>query len=380
MGLPDKAAPRGASSFAVWLSLRELAGRRVVFAISVIIIAFLVSLPAALELMGRAKRTAVESRVDYLGPSMSLVPRGISSADLVTAQMKGMTFPEGLLDSILRDNPSLLRAAEARLVWRLPAQGQAVPVVGIDFRKFRSHPFSLFSIRDDEVLLGEFAARSLHRAKGDALTVQNRTFTVAGIVPTAAGIEDVSVFMHLAVLQELTGQGGGINEIRIFARSAGSHQALVSWARGYGEYVDVVSSYRGDVAEREIDAALGTYEKAVRAIALVMAAICIMISTYINLEGRKAEISTIHALGARRRIIMQALSLRTLWICVTGSVVGHVLALAVLFIVDGHSPVLRVWSWQSFAGLLSQTVALGLMVTIPFALFALRRRNLLSHL
>jgi putative ABC transport system permease protein len=369
-----------ASSFGLWLSWRELNGRKTVFAINVAIIALLVALPVTLDLMGKARKRSVGTRIDYMGPSLSLVPRGISSSDLVTAQMKGRTFSRGLIETVRKDLSPLLRAAEARLITRLHVEGKTVPAVGIDFQEVHSYPFSEYSLLENEVLLGEVAARKLGRNSGDVIRIRSRDFTVAGTIPTAGGIEDVSMFLELRVLQKLTGQEGRINEIRLFSRSAEALEELKSSSKTYYTHVNIVDSYRGDVAEKDIDVTLQNYQRVVYAAAFILIALCIIISTYINLDGRKAEISTVYTLGARQGVILQVLAFRTVWIALLGSFAGHLLGILAMLVQDASVPMLQIWSWTSFLAVLAGTVALGLVVTMPFALYSVYKRALISYL
>jgi len=77
------------ANFSLWLSWRELTGRKAVFLINVILVSLLVALPVSLDLMGKAKKSSVENRIDYIGPSLIMVPKGLNSSDLVTANFKG---------------------------------------------------------------------------------------------------------------------------------------------------------------------------------------------------------------------------------------------------------------------------------------------------
>ena len=101
-------------TFGLWLSWQELNGRRIVFFINLILIAFFVSLAVNVDLMGKARKSSVQNKIDYMGPSLSLVPDGITSADLVRAQLKGRSFPHETYYYLNRDMSSLLRGSEAR--------------------------------------------------------------------------------------------------------------------------------------------------------------------------------------------------------------------------------------------------------------------------
>jgi hypothetical protein len=248
-----KNTPFRSATFSLWLSWQELIGRKVVFSINVILVALLIALPVSLDLMGKARKSSVETRIDYIGPSLILVPAGIMSSELVTAQMKGKTFSSSISGAIKRKFSPYLRNTEARLTTRLFIDGRDVPVVGIDFRNVYSYPFKQYSIGNNDVLLGTIAAEKLHKRKDDTLRVHSQTFTIAGIIPTAGGVDDLSVFLSLPVLQKLAKLEGRINEIRLFPGSASSYQELKSYLKEYNGKLNMIDAYRGDAAERDIE-------------------------------------------------------------------------------------------------------------------------------
>jgi ABC-type antimicrobial peptide transport system permease subunit len=366
--------------FGLWLSWQELKGRKVILAINVILIALLISLPVSLDLIGKAKKSSIEKRVDYIGPSLILVPRGILSSDLVTAQMKGKTYPASAFSTIKRDLSSHLRNAEARLTARVLIDGKDMPAAGIDFQHVYSYPFTKYSISGNEVLLGEIASKKLKKGRDDTLRIKSQTFTVAGIIPTTGGIEDVSVFLSLSVLQKLTSLEDRINEIRLFPFSASSYEQLKLYLKKYAGQLNLIDAYRGDTAELDIDRTLLGYQKALYTVAFVLIALCIMISTYINLDGRKEEISTVYTLGAKQGGIFQILTYRTIWITLLGSVTGQFIALLVTAIQDYQVPLRFIWSTASFIKISFGTVCFGVVVTIPFALYSVYKRDLIAHL
>jgi ABC-type antimicrobial peptide transport system permease subunit len=105
-----------------------------------------------------------------------------------------------------------------------------------------------------------------------------------------------------------------------------------------------------------------------------------MISTYINLDGRKAEVSTVYTLGAAKGIIFQILTLRTIWITLLGSFIGQILALFIAALQDLQVPLRLVWSAGSFVEVLLVTVCLGVLITIPFAFYSVYKRDPVAYL
>ena len=368
------------ASFSLWLSWRELSGRKAVFFINVTLVSLLVALPVSLDLMGRAKQSSVEQRIDYIGPSLVLVPKGMNSSDLVTAKFKGLNYSYTIFDKIKNQFSSYLRNAEPRLTERLQIDSRKMPVSGIDFSDVYSYPFSKYSIRDNEVLLGKVASDKLGKTVNDIIRINSAIYTIAGIIPTTGGIEDASVFVQLSVLQKITGHVGQINEIRLFPGSLSSYELLKSLLNEYDNRLITVDAYRGDTAEKEVDSTLESYQKALYTVAFILIAFCILISTYINLDSRKSEISTVYTLGTSRNIILKILTLRTFWITLLGSLTGQGIALVATVIQADQVPLRFIWSAGPFLEIIAGTIFLGMFITVPFAFYSVYKRDLISHL
>ncbi len=371
---------KGTPLFSLWLSWQELKGRQVIFYINVILVALLIALPVSLDLMGNARKSTVKNRVDYIGPSLILVPQGILSSDLVTAQLKDRTFHSENLHSLKSDLSAYLRFAEGRLTVRLLLDKRDTPVTGIDFQNVYSHPFRQYSIKSNEVLLGNVTAKKFSKDRGDTLWIQSESFNVAGIIPTTGGIEDASVFMSLPVLQGMTGHDGLINEIRLFPESSASYEKLKNLLNKYTGELNIIDAYRGDTAEKDIDSALVNYQKALYTVAFILIALCIMISTYINLDMRKAEVSTVYTLGANQGVIFQMLTFRTIWITLLGSMGGYIISLIITVVRTDNVPIRFIWSTGSFIEVILATIALGVLVTIPFAFYSVYKRDPIAQL
>ena len=368
------------ANFSLWLSWRELTGRKAVFLINVILVSLLVALPVSLDLMGKAKKSSVENRIDYIGPSLIMVPKGLNSSDLVTANFKGQDYPGTLFDNIKQQFSSYLRNAEPRLTEKLTVDNRKMPVAGIEFSTVYSYPFSQYSIKDNQVLLGNVASEKLGKNMNDTIRINSGIYTVAGIIPTTGGIEDTSIFIQLSVLQNITGNTGRINEIRLFPGSLSSYEQLKLLLKDFNNRLNIVDAYRGDTAEKEVDSTLGSYQKALYTIAFILISFCILISTYINLDSRKSEISTVYTLGTSQSIILKILTFRTVWITLLGSVAGQIIALIVTVMQADQVPLRFIWSAGPFIEVIIGTVLLGMFITVPFAFYSVYKRDIISHL
>lgn len=364
----------------LWLSWQELKGRKTVFFINIVLLSLLVAIPITVDLMGRAREASVQRRLDYIGPSLSIVPEGITSFELATAQMKNRTLPLEVYNKIKRVLSSQLRGIEPRLITNMPVDGKVYPVIGIDPAMVYSYPLIKYSLGKDEALIGAVLAQKTGKSEGELIRVGNRVFRVRGVLETTAAVEDITVFITLSVLQEMTGREGEINEIRLFPGSASSLKRLRTLLKSISPPVEIIDSSRGEVAEVQVESTLRRYQSLLYAISFILVAFCIAISTYINLEGRKKELSTIYTLGITKGIIFHLIISRTVWIALAGALLGNLIALFVVLFQGHQAPLIKIISFDTVGLSVFLTLLAGLAVSIPFSLYAVYRQNLVEYL
>jgi len=364
----------------LWLSWQELKGRKTVFAINIVLLALFVAIPVTLDLTGRAREASVQRRLDYIGPSLSIVPPGVTSFELATAQMKGRTLPVEVYDRIRGDFSSMLRGIEPRLIMNMQVEGRMRPVIGIDPATVYSYPLIMYSPGEDEALIGTVVAQKSGRSEGDLIRVGNRSFRVRGVIETTAAVDDMAVFVTLSVLQEMTGVKGAINEIRLFPRSASSRDRIRALLESSSVPAEVIDSSREEVAEREVEYTLGKYRDMVYAVSFVLVAFCMAISTYMNLEGRKKELSTIRTLGISRSIIFHLITGRTVWIALMGALSGNLIALVAAIARGQWIPLAVAVSGETLGLSILMTLLAGLAVAVPFSLYAVFRQDMIRYI
>jgi ABC-type antimicrobial peptide transport system permease subunit len=87
-----------------------------------------------------------------------------------------------------------------------------------------------------------------------------------------------------------------------------------------------------------------------------------------------------HTLGTTQGSIFQVLTFRTVWITLLGSLIGQVIALLVASLQDHQVPLRFIWSTWVFIEIVLGTMVLGMLVTLPFSLYTVYRRNPVADL
>jgi putative ABC transport system permease protein len=69
--------------------------------------------------------------------------------------------------------------------------------------------------RDDEVMLGDVAARTLHRRPGQLLRIESRRYLIAGLYHSGNHFEDIGAVLPLQVVQKLASRPGEVTTFGI---------------------------------------------------------------------------------------------------------------------------------------------------------------------
>jgi|GEM_PF-2967419 ABC-type antimicrobial peptide transport system permease subunit len=358
----------------LWLVWQELRASRTAWFISIALLAVLVAIPAAVDLAGRAREKAVQRSLHYLGPPLSVVPPGVSSFELATARLGERTFPEEIHRVILGEMSPLLRGNEARLILSLPVGAGVYPVIGVEPEGLYSYPLVNYRLSKDGVLLGSALAQRLDKAEGDLLRIGQRVFRVQAVLQSTASVEDIAAFVALPVLQKMTGKEGQINEVRLFAASEEALRRLKEFLKDLP--VAIVDSSRKDVAQ--VQTGLRRYQGLLYGLSFSLAALCVAIGTYINLEGRRRELCTLYTLGTTRALVLCLAVGRAAWVALAGALGGNLLALA-LVALQGHGPV-EVLSPEVLRSTVFATLFIAIGVSVPLALQVALKAELTRHM
>ena len=207
---------------------------------------------------------------------------------------------------------------------------------------------------DTQVLVSTSYAGKQGLDVGKTLTINNETFTVAGLVnPTLTG-NSADTYFSLPTLQRLASKTTRVNEVLVKVKDAGDVDAVAAQIRTALPGAQVVTGK--DVADKVTGSLHDAQQLASRlggalAVIVLLAAFAIaVLLTLSSVAKRVREIGTLRALGwTKRRVVGQILT-ETAGIGVLGGVLGIGLGYLASYGVERLSPSLSATSSGVAAG------------------------------
>ncbi|MBM4429154.1 MAG: ABC transporter permease [Chloroflexi bacterium] len=214
---------------------------------------------------------------------------------------------------------------------------------------------------ETEMLLGRMAADFFHRSPGDVLTIQGRSFRIAGVYETGVGFEDAGGVIPLATAQQLFKKPGQVSfyQIRLQPEARGRIDALLVEIE---ERFPAVVAYRsGELARNTPDIrTFQTLAAAMSFIGLLAGALGTMNTMLMSVFERTREIGTLRALGWRKRWVMGMVLGESLAVSLIGGLVGVALGVGLAFLVSAIPAVSGYFVPRVSAG----SVVTGLVVAL----------------
>lgn len=304
-----------------WLAARELRARwpRVLLAAGVV--AVLSGTAVTMELLARAREEAIAGRIDSMGAPLTIAPSGTTSEALGRYDLGAAVLPADAASRVAGVLGGALRRAEARLVLSVEVGGRSVPLVGLPPEVWPG------DVAPDGVLAGAELGRTM--PEGSSFALRGETVSIARVAPPAGSIDDVALFVPLAVAQRLAG-AAAVNELRVYLRAGEDPvQAEARLRGGLEAAASVIRHDRGTVADGETHASLAAHRGAAYALLAAVALLCLLIAAHLDASERRLELATLVAIGAPPSGILSALVLRTAVTGAAGALLGTAAGIAV---------------------------------------------------
>ena len=355
----------------VRLAWEEMWARGHHFVWSAALVAAAVALLTATELVSRAREAAVASRIDYLGPSLRLVPAGVTSTELARFEIGDRAMPERTV-SVLRDELSpWLRAIEGRLLLMRLVDTVDAPVIGIPLGGGVGSVINVDLIGPTEILLGSDLARRLGKGSGDRVNLLGGSWLVARVLPALGSAEDLALFMQLSTLQEKSGAGRSVNEIRLYPKPGSPTVEGAALLRANHPELNVVTNAdRSNVAERQTAATLREHRNALYWLTALAVSIGLITAAYINARERRVEMALLVTMGGTTTAVLVALVARATTVGLVGAAVGYALGAGIAIAHDAGATVTMAWSLGQPAAVAIAAALLSTAAAIPVSIHA----------
>ncbi|VAX35457.1 hypothetical protein MNBD_UNCLBAC01-1164 [hydrothermal vent metagenome] len=347
-----------------WLALLEFMNKKLSFITGIGMVAVVVALCTTTELISRARESATRNEINYIGPSLRLIPSGKTVKDLAAFELGSDYFSRDYFKKINKRLARYLRAVDGRLLLKISLNGTLLPVVGINPRDVIS-PFDvLHRLSKNDVTLGNELSLKLGKTKGDKIIIKNKEFNIVAVLAQTASMEDLALFMPLNSLQSLFGLLNKVNEIRIFPKE-GQAKMIMRKLKSKDKKVKVIYTPRGDVAEHKITGSLSEHRRVLYFIMAVIIALCLFIWSYLDLSERNIEMATVIAIGGTSMTVLEILAFKTAVVGFFGSIIGYMAGAMITLVQNYHAAVPVIWSWSLFFSISFGTVFFSIFGALP---------------
>ncbi len=361
----------------LWIAWKELQGRKSRFILNISLVALAVGLCISMELISRSREQAVDSRINYMGPALRVVPEGVTEGMLTRYQMSGKKFQASFLSRIKRKTASTIYAIEGRLIFKIKYKEWPVALIGYD-RKNIITPFKeLKKLKSGEGAMGYELSKELKLKAGDTLRYGDTKIYIKTVLPTTGTNEDTALFVTLNSARDILNAGDVLNEIRIYPGTGVSTEKIAGEIAALFNSINVIKAPRNDITESGVETALSSYRLILYSFTSLVAILTLMIGSHINAVERKNELATLYAIGTTGSTVFLTLISRAFLVGVPGSLAGYLIGAVSALLFDFNSAAGLVWSWELLAVTAVVTVTATIVSTVPASIMAGFRNHVL---
>ncbi len=302
-----------------------------------------VAVSAALLVAVLGVSGSITGSIDRLATSIG------GDADLEVSGITGEGIDEAMLGAI--DGVESVRAAVPLVRARVTANGQPALLIGLGQNASELHSDLQTAIADQlesgspvtSAPNGVIVGAGLGVDKGGQFDVAGSTRVAAVAVvdgPAARRLNDAHfVIAPLALAQRISGRAGRLDSILMFTKpdaDVATVRAAVATALG-GRAVVATPSFRAAQASSSF-AILQAMTLLAASVSLVVAAFLSYNAMSIAIAQRRPVISTMRALGGRRRVIMSDMLAEAALVGFLGGVIGSVFGVVIGYLAIGELP------------------------------------------
>lgn len=338
---------------ALWLALREARVRWRAALLAGAVVAAVVAAGVALELIALAREDAVAARIDAIGPPLTVVPSGAGAGALARHDLGETPLDAGVAPAVRRALGGDLRHLEPRLVARREVGGLGAAIVGEE------------GGGPEAAELGAELARRLGSPR--SVTIAGEDVPVAAVRPSTGDVEDLAVFVPAALARRLTGLAAP-NALRLYLRPGVAPRDAEARLLAAGLPAAVVRADRGAVADQEAQDVLARHRRTAQLALAVVAALCLVLASHLDVSERRLELATLVAVGAPRRTVLGAIVGRSAVIALAGSATGALAAAALAALQDAAAAGAIARAGEVVLVAVGGAVALGAAAAAPAAL------------
>ncbi len=309
----------------------------------------------------RVSEIAVALKLDNLGANILVLPQAASVDDYYTADIDAPTMPQDYVERVMTSALPGVDNLSPKLTRRMAVDGKTVVVTGImpaneiaskpvwqsaglvgaelelacdpnsaenkslGFKDERLQRKAVESLDPGHTLVGSAAALRLGLAEEGTLELNERSYTVAKVLPETGTIDDDRVFLHLDEVQALTGIEGQVSSIEIMGCCNAISEGLLAKLRNILPDTRITTVKQIVSTQIDTNALMKRVSLSFLFIVLFVGAVSIGNYMWANVNERRREIGILRMIGTPRSGVYGLLLLKALVLGFVGGVLGFAL-------------------------------------------------------
>jgi len=340
------------------LTLKELWHRKSQLVSGLLAITLGIGVIVGIRSFSVVSEKAVAVNLDNLGANIMVLPQAASVDNYYSADIDAPTFPEDYVERLVTstipgvDNisPKLTRRVKmedgssivltgilpkseiaSKPIWQQGGlKGEALkascaPTGPNKYAEKKLQRTAIDTLANYDCFVGSVIATRLQLKEGSTLTIMNKEFKVAKLLPETGTVDDDRVFANLHSVQALLGTGEQISAIEIMGCCSAISDGLLGKLRNV--LPDTRITTIGQIVSTQIE-----NNKLMSKISLVFLIIIVFvggisIGNYIwgNVNERRKEIGILRMIGYHKKHIYYILVFKALLMGLVGGIAGYIL-------------------------------------------------------
>jgi putative ABC transport system permease protein len=301
---------------------------------------------------------AISEELGRLGANVLILPKGVTVENYYAADMGSSLLPESYVEKLTSsgihgmDNlsPKLSSSVvvgerrytltgilpkneiKSKALWQggftLQGGGQPAACAPLDSKdatreKLLARSRMVDELGPNEFFLGFEAAQTLGVQVGDKLTVSEREFNVAAILPLTGSVDDSRLFAHLHTVQEMTGQKAVVGVIEVIGCCDKIYEGLVEKINKLLPDAKVITIGQVVATQRKTNQMMKKLSWAFLILIVLVGGASIANYMYGNVHERQQEIGVMMAIGADTGFVSRLFLLKAAILGLVGGLAGY---------------------------------------------------------
>ncbi len=282
-----------------------------------------------------------DHKLDEFGANILIVPRSNElSLDYGGLPISGVSFGEQKLSMLdvkqipTIENSENIGTISPQLFHVADVNGHKTIIAGIDFKpELRLKRWWKYSgvlpDQADQILVGSKVSAALGLKPGDDLQIEERHFTVSGILTATGSQDDNLIFASLPVVQRLFNSGDDLSMIEVSALCYNCPiGTIVSQIRAKLPNATVTPLRQAIESKMDAMHRIQRFSVFLSLAVALFAALMIFVNMMSSVSEREKEIGIFRTVGFKRRHILHVLIFESLVVSVSAGVFGYLVGLA----------------------------------------------------